>query len=119
MAGRFNKLLEFIGLVDDEPDDEMDQGGTRPIGGQTYGAPNRRPVQQAAPSRQNRGDYEDSRMGGRNTSSARPDYDARQRRNDYASQAPKYAQDYRSQQASRSDYRGDAAQRPSYGQSAP
>ncbi|MEA4898083.1 cell division protein SepF [Bacillota bacterium Meth-B3] len=92
MAGRFNKILEFIGLVDDEQEDEFDQG-RRPMGGQTYGAPQGRRAPQP-PSRAR--DYDD-RAGGRYASPARPDYDARQRRDAYSSAPPpRYGSDYRS-----------------------
>ena len=75
MAGRLNKILEFIGLVDDEPEEERELQGRRPVGGQTYGAQqSRRAAPQAAP----RG-YEEPRS--RYTSS-RPEYDARTRRSE-------------------------------------
>ena len=91
MAGRFNKILEFIGLVDDEPEEERELQGRRPVGGQTYGAQSRRAAPQAAP----RG-YEEPRS--RYTSS-RPEYDARARRSEAQPGASRYAsgQGYHSQ----------------------
>ena len=95
MAGRFNKLLELIGLVDDEPEDDFDQGQyNRPASGQTYGAQqNRRP----APPPPSRGrapmEFDEPRSNGRYNSSARPDYDARQRRDSYSQQPPRYPSD--------------------------
>lgn len=83
MAGRFNKILEFIGLVDDEPEEERELQGRRPVGGQTYGAQSRRAAPQAAP----RG-YEEPRS--RYTSS-RPEYDARARRSEAQPGASRYA----------------------------
>lgn len=94
MAGRFNKILEFIGLVDDEQDEELDQG-RRPISGQTYGAQNRRPSAQSAPRYNS---YEEPRS---RVTSSRPDYDARSRRD--AAGAPRYGADYRAA-APRNDY---------------
>ncbi len=107
MAGRFNKILEFIGLVDDEPDEELDQG-RRPTGGQTYGGASQNRRSPMPPPRAPRGEY-DERSSGRYNSSPRPDYDARQRRESYSAREPRYSpesgysSDYRSAGAPR-DY---------------
>lgn len=100
MAGRFNKILEFIGLVDDEPEEERELQGRRPVGGQTYGAQSRRAAPQAAP----RG-YEEPRS--RYTSS-RPEYDARTRRSEAQSGPSRYAsgQGYQGQGYSGQGYSG-------------
>jgi FtsZ-interacting cell division protein YlmF len=131
--GRFNKILEFIGLVDDEPDTGYGgQGG----GGQVYNPPQRRapdsarPVRQQSyaaggyPTAQNR-DYDgyrsrqpDPRAAYRSTD--RPDYrsapraldrfdrdqpyDARQSRADYA---PRASQPYRAPSAAVPTYQPD------------
>lgn len=84
MAGRFNKILEFIGLVDDEPEEDMDQNAGR---AQSYGAQGKRTPPPPPRSRA----YEEPKPQPRYTSSARPDYDARQRRNDYQPTADRYA----------------------------
>jgi len=47
--GRFNKILEFIGLVDDEPEMDFDQQG---MGAQVYSPQQRRPADNARPIRQ-------------------------------------------------------------------
>ncbi len=50
--GRFNKILEFIGLVDDEPETGFDQQG---MGAQVYTPQQRRPADSARPVRQQAG----------------------------------------------------------------
>ena len=98
MAGRFNKILEFIGLVDDEPDEEFDQGRNRPSG-QTYGGSSSRraPQPPPTPTRQGRGapSYDSGRSNDRYNSSPRPDYEARQRRDNHTQASPRYTSDYR------------------------
>jgi len=47
--GRLNKILEFIGLVDDEPEMDFDQQG---MGAQVYTPQQRRPLDNARPIRQ-------------------------------------------------------------------
>lgn len=47
--GRFNKILEFIGLVDDEPDPGYDR---QAVGAQVYNPPQRRTADSARPIRQ-------------------------------------------------------------------
>lgn len=62
MAGRFNKILEFIGLVDDDQDEEMD----RRQGAQTYNPSARRPQEPARGTRSapgtSYGGYDDHRV---------------------------------------------------------
>lgn len=106
--GRFNKILEFIGLVDDEPEEDLREDRGRPAGAQSYPPPSsRRDRSSAAKSSRQTRDRELEEDRPRYSSSPRPDYDAR-RRNDYQP-TPRYApqdafsRDYRSS-AARTDY---------------
>lgn len=73
-TGRFNKILEFIGLVDDDQDEEMDR---RPSGAQTY-TPSSRRTQDARPVRPSQGGsyaYDDRRSQGSGGRYAAPERD--------------------------------------------
>jgi FtsZ-interacting cell division protein YlmF len=98
MGGRFNRVLEFIGLVDDEPEGDMDPS-RRPAGAQTYQtAQNRRGSQRSL--------YE----GGESRySSPRPEYEARRRSDPNLYGGGGYQPSYRGEYGARDGYRPQPA----------
>lgn len=129
-TSRFNKLLNFIGLVDDEPEEELTQERMRPAGAQTYNPAPRR-AQNAAPVRPVRSSqgYEDVRAPRYGASAGRGDYAAPRSgasmgRADYApdgysrSAYRAQASDYARSDYTRSDYTRSDYSRSDYGRGA-